>query len=96
MTAEQPVEVSIVMPCLSEAATLEICVIKSLCALRDNRIPGEVVVADNGSTDGSPVIARRLGARVVPVAVSGTLMPELYHTGYQPVSEAERDRRDTD
>ena len=65
------VELSIVMPCLNEADTIETCVRKALAALSEHGIAGEVIVADNGSTDGSPDIARRLGARVVPVAARG-------------------------
>ncbi len=69
--AEESIEVSIVMPCLNEADTLESCVTKALRALRENNIAGEVIVADNGSSDGSPEIARRLGARVVTVTEKG-------------------------
>jgi glycosyl transferase family 2 len=64
-------ELSIVMPCLNEAATVEKCIRKAHDFLRRHRVAGEVVVGDNGSTDGSPEIARRAGARVVPVAVRG-------------------------
>jgi glycosyltransferase involved in cell wall biosynthesis len=66
-----PVELTIVMPCLNEAETLAVCVDKALAALRENDIVGEVVVADNGSTDGSQQIAIDHGARVVPVPVRG-------------------------
>ncbi len=65
------VEVSIVMPCLNEADTLEICINKAQRALRDHAIPGEVIIADNGSADGSQAIAERCGARLVPVAEKG-------------------------
>jgi glycosyltransferase involved in cell wall biosynthesis len=65
------VEVSIVMPCLNEAETLEVCVRAALHSLEEHGIAGEVVVADNGSTDGSQEIARAAGARVVPVAARG-------------------------
>src|SRR6266446_4644041 len=65
------VEVSVVMPCLNEAETIEACVRKALDFLSRARISGEVVVADNGSTDGSVEIARRVGARVVHVAKKG-------------------------
>lgn len=65
------VEVTIVMPCLNEADTLEICVRKAVKALAGAEISGEVLVADNGSTDGSPEIATRAGARVVHVANKG-------------------------
>jgi len=59
------------MPCLNEAETLETCIVKAQRALRDANIAGEVVVADNGSTDGSVGIAERLGARVVNVPATG-------------------------
>lgn len=64
-------EVSVVMPCLNEADTLARCIAKAQRALREHKIDGEVLVADNGSTDGSQAIATRLGARVVPVAARG-------------------------
>src|SRR4029079_11269132 len=64
-------EVSIVMPCLNEADTLETCIRKAQRALAEHHISGEIVVADNGSTDGSQAIARRLGARVVNVERKG-------------------------
>src|SRR5262249_22994765 len=65
------VEVSIVMPCLNEADTLETCLTKARRALDAAGIPGEIIVADNGSTDGSREIAARSGARLVPVAARG-------------------------
>ena len=65
------VEVSVVMPCLNEAETLAACIDKAQRAFRDAGISGEVIVADNGSTDGSQTIAERLGARVVPVRERG-------------------------
>ncbi len=58
-------EVSVVMPCLNEARTVGRCVAKAVAALRALGVDGEVVVADNGSTDGSQDIARAHGARVV-------------------------------
>lgn len=64
-------ELSIVMPCLNEEETLEVCVRKAQQALKDNGIKGEVIVADNGSTDRSPEITQRLGARLVPVKAKG-------------------------
>jgi glycosyltransferase involved in cell wall biosynthesis len=73
--AERPdadaLELSIVMPCLNEAETLETCVEKARRFLSDYQVAGEIVVADNGSTDGSPQIAERLGARVVHVPEKG-------------------------
>src|SRR6201996_1572162 len=65
------VELTVVMPCLNEAETLAVCVDKALAALAENHIAGEVVVADNGSTDGSQAIAAEHGARVVPVPLRG-------------------------
>lgn len=66
-----PPEVSVVMPCLNEADTLEICIQKAQRAMLEAGIDGEVVVADNGSTDGSLEIAARNGARVVHVKAKG-------------------------
>lgn len=63
--------VTILMPCLNEAETLTFCVTQAMAALRDNDIAGEVVVADNGSTDGSQQIATEGGARVVAVPLRG-------------------------
>jgi glycosyltransferase involved in cell wall biosynthesis len=63
--------VTILMPCLNEAETLAFCVRQAVAALRDNNIAGEVVVADNGSTDGSQKIGTDEGARVVPVPIRG-------------------------
>jgi glycosyltransferase involved in cell wall biosynthesis len=65
------VEISIVMPCLNEADTLAVCIRKALAAIEEHRIRAEIIVADNGSTDGSQQIAESLGARVVPVAMRG-------------------------
>jgi len=64
-------ELSIVMPCLNEARTLSICIGKARAFLARSGIAGEIIVADNGSTDGSREVAQALGARVVPVAVRG-------------------------
>lgn len=66
-----PIELSIVMPCLNEAETLETCIRKAHASLEKNGVVGEVVIADNGSTDGSQEIAKKLGARVVNVDVKG-------------------------
>ncbi len=55
--AEQPLELSVVMPCLNEAETVAVCVRKAISALKEAGIPGEVIVADNGSTDGSIYLA---------------------------------------
>ena len=64
-------DLTILMPCLNEAETLAICVRQAVQAIRDNGVRGEVVVADNGSTDGSQDIAIAEGARVVDVPVRG-------------------------
>ena len=62
---------SVVMPCLNEADTLASCIDKARRALHEHHIAGEIIVADNGSTDGSQEIARRMGARVVEVQAKG-------------------------
>lgn len=64
-------EVSVVMPCLNESATIGTCVRKAMQTLERLGIRGEVVVGDNGSTDGSQQIALDLGARVIPVEKRG-------------------------
>jgi glycosyltransferase involved in cell wall biosynthesis len=65
------VEVSIVMPCLNEAETLAACIQKAQSAIEKDGLSAEIIVADNGSTDGSPAIAKEFGARIVPVARKG-------------------------
>src|SRR5215475_5124 len=67
----RPVELSVVMPCLNEADTLAECIEKVRRVLCEHRIAGEIIVADNGSTDGSSDIAARMGARVVRVKEKG-------------------------
>jgi glycosyltransferase involved in cell wall biosynthesis len=64
-------ELTILMPCLNEAETLATCIVKANESLKNLRIAGEVLIADNGSTDGSKEIARSLGARVVQVERKG-------------------------
>ena len=64
-------ELSIVMPCLNEADTLAICIEKAQRSLSEHNIKGEVVIADNGSTDGSQAIASSMGARVIDVKAKG-------------------------
>ena len=66
-----PVELSFVLPCLNEAATIETCVNECAGIIRSSHVAGEVIVADNGSTDGSQQIAERAGARVIPVPKRG-------------------------
>jgi glycosyltransferase involved in cell wall biosynthesis len=64
-------ELTILLPCLNEAETLDVCVDKAMGFLRKHKINGEVLVADNGSSDGSQELAARHGARVVNVPVRG-------------------------
>ncbi|MGY0393095.1 glycosyltransferase family 2 protein [Bizionia sp. KMM 8389] len=64
-------ELSIVMPCLNEAETLEVCIKKAQSFLAKHKIDGEIIIADNGSTDGSQAIAKKLEATVVPVSEKG-------------------------
>lgn len=70
-TPKTPPELSVVIPCLNEADTLASCIAKAQRAIDDHAISAEIVVADNGSTDGSQQIAQRLGARVVNVSRKG-------------------------
>jgi len=65
------VELTILMPCLNEAETIEICIEKAKAFLERTRVTGEILVADNGSTDGSQVLAAKLGARVISVTQRG-------------------------
>jgi Glycosyl transferase family 2 len=65
------VELTVVIPCLNEAETVATCVHKAVRFIADNGIDGEVVVADNGSTDGSRQLATDAGARVVPIPDRG-------------------------
>src|SRR5947209_1036760 len=67
----EPVEISVVMPCLNEAETLAQCIEKAQLGIERAGIRGEILVADNGSTDESIEIAMRLGARVVQVREKG-------------------------
>ena len=64
-------EVSVVIPCLNEAETLGTCIEKAARAMREHGIAGEIIVADNGSSDDSRTIAHRLGAVVVDVESKG-------------------------
>jgi len=65
------IELSVVMPCLNEATTLGVCIKKARAAIEREGLSAEILVADNGSTDGSQEIARRAGATVVEVAARG-------------------------
>src|SRR6202142_3686620 len=71
LNADAPVELSIVMPCLNESLTLGTCIQKALATMKRLGVEGEVIIADNGSTDGSQEIASNLGARVIPVRTRG-------------------------
>jgi len=64
-------ELTILMPCLNEAETIAACVKKASSYLSKSHIRGEILIADNGSTDGSQEIAQGLGARVVPISERG-------------------------
>jgi len=79
-------EVSVVMPCLNEAKTVGVCVEKAIAALNASNVHGEVIVADNGSTDGSIEIAMKAGARIVHQPVPG------YGSAYMKGFEAARGR----
>jgi glycosyltransferase involved in cell wall biosynthesis len=67
----EPIELSVIMPCLNEEETLATCIRKAQRAIADAHIAGEVIVADNGSTDRSIEIAEQLGARLVRVNAKG-------------------------
>jgi glycosyltransferase involved in cell wall biosynthesis len=71
IAGQSEVEVSVVMPCLNEAETLEACIRKAQRALEKEHLAGEIIVADNGSSDGSIAIAERLGAKVIHVQAQG-------------------------
>jgi glycosyltransferase involved in cell wall biosynthesis len=70
-TVPAEIEVSFVMPCLNEAETLERCIRKAQQVVNRHGLSAEIIIADNGSTDGSQQIALRLGARVVAVTEKG-------------------------
>jgi glycosyltransferase involved in cell wall biosynthesis len=70
-TSEGSIEISIVLPCLNERETIGICVSKAFSSLQSAGLSGEVIVADNGSTDGSVEVAQTAGARVVHVDQRG-------------------------
>ena len=71
MKTSEEIELSVVMPCLNESATVGSCVRKALGAMRQHGIRGEVIVADNGSKDGSRELAAEAGARIVAVETRG-------------------------
>ena len=67
----EDIELSVVIPCLNEADTIEVCVRKALKSMEAMQLKGEVVVADNGSADGSVELARAAGARAIHVSAKG-------------------------
>ena len=69
--AGDPLELTILMPCLNEAETIAVCVAKAVGYLRRTGVAGEVLIADNGSNDGSQGLAETAGARVVAVPEKG-------------------------
>ncbi len=71
MNQNNKYELSILMPCLNEAETLEICIVKAKKFIENSGINAEIIIADNGSDDGSQEIAKKNGARVVDVPVRG-------------------------
>jgi glycosyltransferase involved in cell wall biosynthesis len=71
VAVDRAMEVSVVMPCLNEAQTLEACIRKAQGTLEKEHLAGEIIVADNGSSDGSIEIAERLGVKVVHVRAKG-------------------------
>ena len=68
---KEPIELTVLIPCLNEADTLAVCIQKAKQGLAAAAIAGEILVADNGSTDASVAIAQREGARVVSIAAKG-------------------------
>jgi len=70
-TMSAPLHLTILMPCLNEAETIAQCIEKAQTGLARAGVPGEILIADNGSTDGSQAIAEKLGARVVAVQEKG-------------------------
>src|SRR5438128_12482723 len=83
---EATLDVSVVMPCLNEARTIVTCIEKAHAALRNSGLSYEIVVGDNGSTDGSQDLARAHGARVVAVPSRG------YGQAYRGALAASRGR----
>jgi glycosyltransferase involved in cell wall biosynthesis len=67
----EPVELTVLMPCLNEAETLARCIEKAKLGIQRAGVRGEILIADNGSTDGSQAIAEKAGVRLVPVKARG-------------------------
>ena len=70
-TSRRELELTILMPCLDEVETIGRCIDRAMSFLARSGIVGEVLIADNGSTDGSREISRSKGARLVPIAMRG-------------------------
>jgi glycosyltransferase involved in cell wall biosynthesis len=70
-TDASALELSVVLPCLNESRTLETCIQKAQVIIQRLGIQGEIIVADNGSTDGSQALAEQLGARVIQITERG-------------------------
>jgi len=68
---DPPLELSIVLPCLNENETLSTCIRKAWNCIKQNKIRGEIIVADNGSHDGSQQTATSLGAKLIQVNKRG-------------------------
>ena len=68
---KEKLKLTILMPCLNEAETVEVCISKAQSFLESNNITGEIIIADNGSTDGSQALAEKVGARVVHISEKG-------------------------
>jgi glycosyltransferase involved in cell wall biosynthesis len=71
MNASDPITITVLLPCLNEARTLGSCIAEARIGLSRANLHGEILVADNGSTDGSALIAETAGARVTHVQVRG-------------------------
>lgn len=87
-------ELTVLLPCLNEAETLEVCVRKALRCLDELGVHGEVLVSDNGSTDGSQELARAAGARVVHAPIrgyGGALMNGIEHARGRYIIMADAD-----
>ncbi len=65
------IKLTVLMPCLNEAETLETCILKAITGIKESGLAGEILIADNGSNDGSQLIAKNLGARVIDVETRG-------------------------
>ena len=89
------VELSVVLPCLDEARTLGTCIDKAQRSMTALGVSGEVVVADNGSTDGSQQIATDLGARVVAIDRSAGALELAGEFGAEHVVTAGKGARDS-